>query len=128
MRRTILLAAALSIAAGQAALAETWTEVAKDAHFTLMFDKDSIERTGGHAKFWDKVLLATPPKGRDFDQSFSEARFQRDMDCPGRTVSTVAERFFDDKGAMVHSADRVEPVQPIGAGSPAELELKQVCG
>ena len=128
MRRLILIGALAVCAAASPALAESWTKVSSDAHFTLAFDKDSIALAAGHAKFWDKLTLATPQKGRDFSGQFAEVRFQRDMDCAGRKVTTLAERFFDEKGALVHATDTAGTPSPISAGSPAELELKQVCG
>ena len=126
MIRTLLIAAVLSSAAG-AASAEPWSQLVTDGTMTLSFDQGSIETSAGHVKFWDRLVLSAPQTAADFQGEFTEVRFQRDMDCANKTVATLAQRFLDAKGAVVHTIDTPEAAAPINPGSPADKERAQVC-
>lgn len=124
--RTVLGAGVLVLALSLPACGETWIEVDKSAHHTTSIDKDSVERSGTHVKFWLRTVFdAEHPigiyggkeiKGENVQGTthFVESRSLADVDCVARTSTNPQVKFMDASGNVMSEAVGLMEPKPFG--------------
>lgn len=122
------------------AFGESWVELDKAAHHSTSFDKDAVENSNGHVRFWLRQQLdaphpigiygGKPMKGENIlgTTQFVEMRSLIDIDCATHTAANPYVKFYDATGQVVSEAQGLGGSKPIGAVAVIATVAKSTCG
>jgi len=113
--------------------AEAWVTVSSPSpNISFAIDRNSVERTGQLARFWERMIYATPEiRDEASARLIKEKKVQRLMDCEKLTQAVLFGSLYADDGSFITSTAFDHPeksMMAIPPGSIAEKELKFVCG